>query len=97
MIKTAFTLRGCGRTGRGDRGGTNQPSFDLSGDGVVDVVDLTAWLSEAGEANLGPGLAYLAGDANLDGVVDVPDFNLWNSRKFSAAGGWCEIISTPTA
>ena len=68
--------------------GTNSPSFDLTGDGDVDVDDLSAWLGEAGAANLGPGLAHPAGDANLDGVVDVPDFNLWNSRKFSAAGGW---------
>ncbi len=70
-------------------GGTNQAAFDLTGDGLVDVADLTAWLSEAGETNLGAGLAYLAGDANLDGVVDVPDFNRWNSGKFSTGGGWC--------
>lgn len=63
--------------------------FDLDGDGLVDVGDLSAWLSAAGNVNLGEGNVYLEGDANLDGGVDVADFNLWNANKFTFDGGWC--------
>lgn len=63
--------------------------FDLTGDGLVDRDDLWRWLELGGDANLGVGLAYLEGDANLDGVVDVSDFNLWNSNKFEAVAAWC--------
>ena len=70
-------------------GGTNAPGFDISGDGLVDGVDLTAWLLEAGNANIGPGQAYLEGDANLDGSVDVGDFNIWNGSKFTTTPEWC--------
>ena len=41
---------------------TNNRDFDLTGDGVVDLDDITdpvdGWLSRAGEENLGPGLAF---------------------------------------
>ena len=67
--------------------GTNDGSFDLTGDGNVDDADLAAWLVEAGENNI--GAAYLEGDANLDGVVDVGDFNIWNSNKFTTNPAWC--------
>ena len=43
---------------------------------------------EAGEANLGSGRRYLAGDANLDGVVDGQDFIAWNNNKFSNTAAW---------
>ena len=69
--------------------GTNAPSFDLTGDSLVDQSDLSAWLADAGAANLPSGNPYLAGDANLDGNVDVPDFNSWNSNKFTANPAWC--------
>ncbi len=69
--------------------GNDTASFDLTGDGNVDTDDLTAWLSEAGNENIGAGRAYLVGDANLDGSVDVSDFNLWNSNKFSLLPAWC--------
>ena len=69
--------------------GSNTASFDLTGDGVVDRADVQAWLAEAGEANIGPGRAYLEGDANLDGSVDVGDFNLWNGNKFTSTAAWC--------
>ncbi len=69
--------------------GTDNTSFDLSGDGLVDVVDRDLWLAEAGAFNLGPGKIYLLGDANLDGVVDGQDFIRWNSNKFQSGRGWC--------
>ena len=67
--------------------GNHSADFDLNGDGNVDQADLSAWLAEAGQANI--GAAYLAGDGNLDGVVDVSDFNVWNSSKFQASAAWC--------
>jgi predicted outer membrane repeat protein len=63
--------------------------FDLTGDGQLTLADLTAWLSEAGANNLGPGRAYKNGDANLDSVVDGSDFGIWNSNKFTANTNWC--------
>ena len=70
-------------------GATNNLDFDLTGDGLVDLNDRDAWLLEAGEANIGPGQAYLVGDASLDGVVDVSDFGIWNSNKFTNTAAWC--------
>ncbi len=63
--------------------------FDLTGDGVVNLADQSAWLTEAGAANLGPGKSYLNGDANLNGVVDISDFNVWNQNKFQFTQAWC--------
>ena len=39
--------------------------------------------------NLGSGLVYLLGDANLDGTVDGADFMLWNANKFTVNASWC--------
>jgi hypothetical protein len=71
--------------------GANDPAFDLTGDGVVDLADRDAWLAEGGAMNPGAtgGNPFLVGDANLDGVVDVPDFNSWNANKFTANDAWC--------
>ncbi len=69
--------------------GLNSPSFDLSGDGLVNIADLHLWRDEAGEFNLGPGKSYLNGDATLDGIVDGQDFITWNGHKFSSNNGWC--------
>ena len=67
---------------------SDSPAFDLNGDGQVNPVDLTAWLAEAGAAELPGGSPYLSGDSNLDGFVDVTDFNRWNDNKFTTGGGW---------
>jgi hypothetical protein len=69
--------------------GTNNLSFDMTGDGSVDLDDRDAWLVEAGAANLPSGNPYLLGDANLDGVVDGTDFNNWNANKFTFSADWC--------
>ena len=69
--------------------GNDTSSFDLDGNGVVNDTDIEAWLLEAGEANIGPGRAYLMGDANLDGFVDVGDFNIWNNNNFTTIPEWC--------
>ena len=69
--------------------GTNSPDFDLTGDGDVDMEDLAAWRAEAGDINLGPGLVFLEGDADLDGYVDGRDALIWNGQKFTATSAWC--------
>ncbi len=66
---------------------SEQPWFDLTGDGDLDLDDRDAWLSAAGTENLTTG--YLLGDINLDGVVDGGDFLIWNSNKFSTSSHWC--------
>ena len=74
--------------------GTNGGAFDLSGDGTVDVTDLTTWLSQAATEN-GFGQAYVKGDSNLDGSVNSTDLNnlalnwqqdvaLWSGGDFTA-------------
>ena len=70
-------------------GGSNPIAFDMTGDGNVDLADRDAWLAEAGNINLGPGLEYLVGDANLDGFVDGSDFIIWNDNRFQPAAEWC--------
>ena len=70
-------------------GGDSNPAYDMTGDGNVDQQDLTEWLFQAGERNLGPGKSYLVGDANLDGSVDGQDFVTWNTNKFTATPAWC--------
>ncbi len=76
--------------------GTNAPTLDLDGDGVVTDADLTLWLSQAGEANIGAGISYLLGDANIDGNVNATDLNAlavnwqgeasWSGGDFTADG-----------
>ncbi|MEM8678926.1 MAG: hypothetical protein AAGF97_06225 [Planctomycetota bacterium] len=69
--------------------GDTASHFDLNGDGVVDHGDVTAWLAEAGAAELASGNPYLVADADLNGVVDGQDFILWNDHKFTTGAGWC--------
>jgi hypothetical protein len=72
--------------------GSNDLSFDLNGDGLVTLEDVTevndGWLRLAGAENLGPGLSYLPADITLDGFVDGLDFIEWNANKFLTTGLW---------
>ena len=76
--------------------GTNNLTFDINSDGVVNQDDLNQWLGDAAAAN-GKGAPYLVGDANLDGQVDAPDLNAlgtnwqgspntWSGGDFNASG-----------
>ena len=69
--------------------GSNDTAFDLNGDRIVDVDDLTAWREYAGVILTDSGNPILLGDANLNGDVDASDFNIWNANKFSFEAGWC--------
>ena len=70
--------------------------WTLDGDGAVSDGDLTLWLSQAGEANIGAGISYLFGDANIDGNVNATDLNAlavnwqgeasWSGGDFTADG-----------
>ena len=77
-------------------GGTNDPEFDLTGDGSVNEDDLAAWLVEGGANNPNEtgGNPFLPGDANLDGTVDGVDFLVWNSNKFTSNAAWCSADFT---
>ena len=71
--------------------GTNNPSFDLNGDSLVDSSDVAEWLVVGGAHNAGVtgGNPFLPGDANLNGFVDGADFGIWNAAKFTAQAAWC--------
>ena len=47
--------------------------YDITGDNLVNVDDLDAWLIDAASRN-GHSSPYLAGDTNLDGAVNFDDF-----------------------
>ena len=74
---------------------SEDPIFDMNGDGSVtreDITDETSgWLAIGGANNPDStgGAAFLEGDANLDGAVDTSDFNIWNSNKFTSTDAWC--------
>ena len=61
--------------------GTNHPTYDVTGDNLVNQDDLNEWV-----LNL---KGTLFGDANLDFDVDTSDFNIWNSNKFQSGRNWC--------
>lgn len=48
-------------------------SFDVNGDGQIDLDDRNHWLSEVGTEEI--GRPYLPGDADLSGTVDAEDLN----------------------
>ena len=77
--------------------GNMDPSLDLNQDMEVNSLDVEAWLSIAGNENLGEGRSYLGGDADLNGVVEAADLNqvginwqqavsLWSKGDFNADG-----------
>ena len=71
--------------------GTNDPNFDLTRDGLVNTLDISAWLILGGVMNpsVTGGSPFLPGDADLNGAVDGADFILWNTNKFSTNTDWC--------
>ena len=74
--------------------GNNNLDFDLTGDDLVNLDDIEdpddGWLRLAGEENLGAGLSYLVGDADLNGFVDGQDFIRWNGNKFTPNTNWSD-------
>ncbi|MEM8680816.1 MAG: choice-of-anchor Q domain-containing protein, partial [Planctomycetota bacterium] len=70
--------------------GTDEPQYDITGDGLVNLIDRNSWLIEAGARHLPSGNAFLVGDANLDGRVDGQDFIAWNQHKFTETGKWSQ-------
>ncbi len=70
-------------------GSTALGIYDLNSDGAITIADRDAWLVEAGGINLGSGLTYLLGDADLDGFVDGEDFLIWSEHRFQASAAWC--------
>ena len=54
--------------------GTNDPAFDLNGDGLVNDGDRDEWLAQASIEN-GFVEPLLVGDSNLDGTVSANDLN----------------------
>ena len=61
--------------------GTNNPTYDVTGDNLVNQDDLNEWVLNLQRT--------LFGDANLDFDVDTSDFNIWNSNKFQSGRNWC--------
>ena len=75
---------------------TNDGTFDLTSDGIVNGDDLGAWRQIGGDAN-GFDAAYLEGDSDLDGNVNATDLNAmalswqqspntWSGGDFDASG-----------
>jgi len=60
---------------------SNDLSFDLTGDAVVDQADRLKWIEELA--------GTISGDANLDGTVQFSDF-LALSGGFGMPGGWAD-------
>jgi hypothetical protein len=54
--------------------GSNDLTFDMNDDGLVNLADQDQWRADGATVN-GFASAYLNGDANLDGKVDAGDLN----------------------
>lgn len=69
--------------------GANNPSFDLTGDGSVNLDDRDRWLADAATENgfAGP---YFLGDANIDGSVNASDLNDLGISWQTAASAWSQ-------
>ncbi len=63
------------------RGGSNDATFDLTGDGLVNQVDRKAWVEDV--------FGTFFGDADLNKTVEFADF-LSLANGFNMSGGWAE-------
>ncbi len=70
--------------------GTNDLTYDITGDTLVNNADLDEWLVQAGAVLNANGNPILAGDADLDGNVNGSDFLIWNNNKFTTTAAWCD-------
>ena len=61
--------------------GTGNLSYDVNGDGFVNLGDVNHWVQFL--------KGTLLGDANLDFSVDGSDFGVWNAAKFTSDARWC--------
>ena len=61
---------------------TDDPAFDLNGDGGVGLGDYSLWVDDLA--------TVLRGDANLDGIVDFADFLALTGNFDNRNGGWAE-------
>ena len=76
VTRSVGDLDGSGAFGCGDidalvaaLGTSSDPRFDITGDGMIDVADVHAWIQGVWNADLG--------DLNFDGNVDIADFQAW--------------------
>ena len=69
--------------------GANDPTYDITGDTLVNDADLDEWLVQAGAVLNTNGNPILPGDADLDGNVNGADFLVWNDNKFTTNPAWC--------
>jgi hypothetical protein len=69
--------------------GTNIATFDMTGDGTVDMDDLERFRADAATHN-GFTEPYLAGDSNLDGSVNATDLNELSGNWQKMSNRWSE-------
>ncbi len=69
--------------------GTNDPVFDLDGNGIVDDADIPLWLAQASAADPS-GLVFVAGDVDLNGAVEGSDFTALAVNFGTAGATWGE-------
>ena len=69
--------------------GSDDPVFDLNGDGAIDNLDRDVWLATAGAALLPSESAFRNGDVNLDGTINSTDLGrLLNNFNANADISW---------
>ena len=67
--------------------GQTDAVLDVDWNDSVDIEDVTAWLTQAGQEN---GTVYWPGDTDLNGNVDLADFLLLSQHFGQPATGWGE-------
>ena len=68
--------------------GTNNLTYDLNGDDLVNRPDLSQWLIAAGNENVGG--PFILGDVNLDGSADTSDYGgVWDGNVYTNRGEYC--------